>query len=250
MGDLDVLDMNKTKEMTEVKSVTEDVKNVTDEVKVAKEADWFDLLTDLEADLDTMAKTQAELLWRQAYKQQCEESQKLQNQLEQLREEQKIVCPEPFTLTKSGPMMEACLLKIMQDRLELKQRLLMKKRWLKMNKDEEVLKVLRKEQTMNDPTKPLDLEHKTFTVKVIKVLLDVVQAVNGKENKKAVVTGIFEVLLLYPQLVKHNPGFSEVMRAKCIEFIRDENLACAKQAYAIFFDVNAEDYKAALQKWD
>jgi hypothetical protein len=240
--------MESTPEIKEVKQNEVKIPEVKEQPKL--EPDWLDLLIDLESDLDKSAKTQAELLWRQAYKQQSDEATKLQNQLQQLRQEQKEVCPETWNLEKSGAAMEACLLKIAQDRLELKQRLLMKKRWLKMNKDEEQLQILRKEQTESDPTNPLAIEHKTFTVKVIKVMLDIVGNVSMRENKKVVANGIFDILLLYPHLVKNHPTFAKVMRAKSIEFIEQDNLSGARKAYPVFFDVEAEDYKEALRKWD
>ena len=95
---------------------------------------------------------------------------------------------------------------------------------------------LRKQQNsaINDiPAEPTSKEGltSTETVRVIRGLLQCNDNITGQDNKRIVVSAIFDILRCNPSIMKRYPKFAQVVKSKCLEMITQHHLDAAQKLY-------------------
>jgi hypothetical protein len=96
---------------------------------------------------------------------------------------------------------------------------------------------LRKQQTSvmnNAPTKTSSNEECLSvdeTLRVVRGLLQCNDDISGPNNKRVVVSAIFDILRFNPSIIKRYPKFGETVKSKCLDMIQQHHLVAAQLLY-------------------
>ena len=84
--------------------------------------------------------------------------------------------------------------------------------------------------TSPEPT-PKESLTSTETLRVVRVLLQCNDNITGLDNKKIVVSAIFDILRCNPTIMKRYPEFEQTVKSKCLEMMTQYHLNAAQRLY-------------------